>query len=204
MLSHASGEAPVQVLARTVAEDLRSASALVAAGKLRTGTIGARLLAADFDPVLEFRSRSRRQSSSDEVDVMHSSAPSGSPVPQARVSSVFGDRFHPIDKVWKQHRGIDLAAPTGTPVLSTAPGRVTFAGSRRGYGMTIEIQHPSGHSTLYAHLSEIDVEAGDEILRGHAIGKVGATGRVTGPHLHYEVRQGAKPENPATYMAARR
>lgn len=204
MQTHAVGEAPIRALARTIVEDLRTASALVAAGKLRAGRSGADALGADFDPVLAFRAQGRRQSAAADVDAMHSSEPVGSPVPGSRVSSGFGDRFHPIDKVWKLHRGIDLAAPTGTPVLSTAPGRVTFAGSRRGYGMTIEIQHPSGHSTLYAHLSEIDVEAGDEVARGHAIGKVGATGRVTGPHLHYEVRQGAKPENPATYMTARR
>lgn len=193
-----------RTLGETIVADITRAAELVAAGQRRTGRTFADMLGGDFDPVQEFRQQARRQSAAHEVNVAQHDEPFGWPVPGARVSSVFGDRFHPVDKEMKLHAGIDLAAPAGTPVRATAPGRVTFAGSRGGYGLTVEIRHGSGHLTRYAHLSEIDVAAGAEVARGVAIGKVGATGKVTGAHLHYEIRKDGAPVDPATYMAMRR
>ena len=84
------------------------------------------------------------------------------------------------------HRGIDVAAPDGTPIRSVRDGVVTFAGVRRGYGNTVEIDHGDGHETLSAHQSELLVERGERVRRGQVIGRVGSTGSSTGPHLHFE------------------
>lgn len=111
------------------------------------------------------------------------------PIP-ASISSLFGWRQHPIFGEWRLHQGVDLAAPTGTPVLAAFSGRVKTAEFLGGYGMTVILEHSDGtQETLYAHLSEILVEPGDWIDQGAAIGRVGSTGNSTGPHLHFEFRQ---------------
>lgn len=111
-----------------------------------------------------------------------------SPMKFSRVTSGFKMRFHPIQKTWKRHLGVDYGAPTGTPVRTIGSGRVVFAGQQNGYGNVVEIQHDAHNRTLYAHLSKIYVRKGQSVEREQDIGAVGATGWATGPHLHFEVR----------------
>jgi murein DD-endopeptidase MepM/ murein hydrolase activator NlpD len=119
-----------------------------------------------------------------------------SPLEYSRVSSGFATRMHPILKEWQRHRGVDYTAPTGTPVRSVADGVVEFAGVRNGYGNVIEIRHGGERSTLYAHLSRIDVRTGQRVEQGVRIGAVGATGWATGPHLHFEFKVAGVQHNP--------
>jgi len=114
------------------------------------------------------------------------------------VTSEFGWRR--FGRYKEFHAGIDIAAETGTPVVATAPGRVIFAGYTRGYGYVVVIYHGYGYSTLYAHMSAIDVKKGEEVDRGTVIGYVGATGRTTGPHLHYEVLKYGVRQDPILYL----
>lgn len=113
-----------------------------------------------------------------------------------RVSSQFGMRTHPITGAHRHHDGLDLAAPTGTPVVSVTDGTVVAAGSRGGYGLTVDVDHGNGTMTRYAHLSTIDVEVGQVVGAGGQLGDVGSTGRSTGPHLHVEVRVDGEPVDP--------
>jgi murein DD-endopeptidase MepM/ murein hydrolase activator NlpD len=121
------------------------------------------------------------------------------PLRAGRVSSPFGmRRMHPILRRLLPHTGVDYAAPHGTPVHATADGVVSYAGTRGGYGRMIELQHPSGFSTRYAHLSGFAsrVEEGRHVRRGDVIGFVGMTGLATGPHLHYELRSRGRAVDP--------
>jgi len=99
-----------------------------------------------------------------------------------------------------RHDGIDLAGPEGTPIAAAADGTVIFAGRQHGYGQLLIVRHPDGLLTVYAHCSELLAEEGREVARGEVIAKVGQTGRTTGPHLHFEVRQGTRPRNPLLYL----
>jgi hypothetical protein len=121
---------------------------------------------------------------------------------QFRQSSVFGNRRDPFSGSRAFHAGLDFAAPTGTLILSAGGGRVSFAGTRSGYGKTVEITHDSGLVTRYAHMSAILATAGQEIAPGTPIGKVGSTGRSTGPHLHFEVRKADGPIDPKQFIDA--
>jgi murein DD-endopeptidase MepM/ murein hydrolase activator NlpD len=124
-----------------------------------------------------------------------------SPMEFSRVTSGFSDaRFHPILQTWRAHKGVDFAAPTGTPIRATGNAKVSFVGRQDGYGNVIELQHNGGFSTLYAHLSSFapQVRAGARIAQGEVIGYVGQTGWATGPHLHYEFRAGGEQRNPLT------
>jgi murein DD-endopeptidase MepM/ murein hydrolase activator NlpD len=111
------------------------------------------------------------------------------PVDGARLSSPFGPRRHPILGYTRLHRGIDFAAPPGTPVLAAGDGVVEFAGRNRGYGNYVRLAHRAGYGTAYAHLRRIaaKVRPGRRVRQGEVIGEVGSTGLSTGPHLHYEV-----------------
>lgn len=114
-----------------------------------------------------------------------------SPLTFSRVSSGFTNaRFHPILKEWRAHRGIDYAAPTGTPVKATASGIVAFSGSQKGYGNLVVLKHNGKYETAYGHLSRFasGMSKGKRISQGDVIGYVGSTGMATGPHLHYELR----------------
>ena len=111
-----------------------------------------------------------------------------SPLTFSRQSSGFAMRLHPIFNTMQAHRGVDYAAPTGTPAMTVGDGVVTFAGRQGGYGNVVEIRHGNGHSTLYAHLSRIQVRTGQTVQKGQVIGAVGSTGWSTGPHLHFEFR----------------
>ncbi len=115
------------------------------------------------------------------------------------MSSGYGVRRDPIYGSSKFHAGLDFAAKTGTPVFATADGKVAEAGRQSGYGNCIDISHGYNYLTRYAHLSEILVKPGQEVKRGEMIGKVGSTGKSTGPHLHYEVRFKDEPQNPVNY-----
>jgi len=118
------------------------------------------------------------------------------------ISSKFGYRIDPITKRRKSfHKGIDIAAPKGTPVYAAAEGTVhTAKYVRYGYGNLIIIKHKNNLATYYGHLSKIIAQKGLKIRKGQLIGKVGSTGRSTGPHLHFEVRKGKKPLNPAGFI----
>jgi murein DD-endopeptidase MepM/ murein hydrolase activator NlpD len=106
----------------------------------------------------------------------------------ARITSRFGWRTHPLTGARRFHSGLDIGAPSGTPVVATAAGTIISAGWNGGYGKAIIIQHNGVQQTLYGHLSEISVEAGQTIEQGTVIGLVGSTGNSTGPHLHFESR----------------
>ena len=108
----------------------------------------------------------------------------------SRISSGFGGRFHPLLKNWRQHTGVDFAAPRGTPIWATADGTVDFAGVKGGYGNMIEVRHSGGVTTLYGHMSAFvaGLRRGARVTQGQIIGYVGATGWATGPHLHYEFK----------------
>ncbi|MCL4167931.1 UNVERIFIED_CONTAM: hypothetical protein GTU68_031899 [Idotea baltica] len=102
------------------------------------------------------------------------------------------------------HAGVDFAGARGTPIYATADGVVTHAGWQSGYGKLVKIKHAFGIETRYAHNSTIRVKVGQRVSRGDRIGDMGATGRVTGTHLHYEVRLNGTPVNPMTYIKAGR
>jgi murein DD-endopeptidase MepM/ murein hydrolase activator NlpD len=116
------------------------------------------------------------------------------------LSSGFGMRIHPILKTTRLHAGVDLAAPTGTPVIASRGGTVTFVGWMSGYGQTVMVYHGGGVATLYAHLSSFSVSQGTNIAQGGQLGGVGMTGTATGPHLHFEVRISGVPQNPCGYI----
>ena len=111
-----------------------------------------------------------------------------SPVAFSRKTSGMGMRLHPIFQTLQKHNGVDYAAPTGTPAMSIGDGVVDFAGVQGGYGNVVIVRHSPSHSTVYAHLSRIQVRKGQTIQKGQPIGAVGSTGWSTGPHLHFEFR----------------
>ena len=120
------------------------------------------------------------------------------PVEGARLSSVFGQRKHPIYGNMRMHTGVDYAAAAGTPIAATAPGRVSFIGWRSGYGRVVEIAHGSDTMTRYAHLSAVSegLAVGNRVAARETIGQVGETGTATAPNLHYEVRVDGQPIDP--------
>jgi murein DD-endopeptidase MepM/ murein hydrolase activator NlpD len=122
-----------------------------------------------------------------------------SPIKFGRISSRFSSaRLHPILKVVRPHRGIDYAAPTGTPVLASANGVVALAGWLGGYGKTIRLRHANGFETLYGHLASIRVKPGERVAQGQTIGAVGSTGLASGPHLDYRMFRRGMPVNALT------
>lgn len=118
------------------------------------------------------------------------------------VTSPFGARTDPFLGRPALHTGIDLRDGTGSAVLATAPGRVVSAGPVSGYGLMVELDHGAGLTTRYAHLSAIEVTPGQQVAEGDTIGLVGATGRATGPHLHYETRIDGEPVDPMRFLIA--
>jgi hypothetical protein len=119
-----------------------------------------------------------------------------------RISSKFGYRVDPVTKKRNTfHSGLDIAAPEGTPVYAAEKGKVVDAGYKNnGYGNLIIIQHSADLATYYGHLSKIDVSKGKDVKKGDLIGKIGSTGKVTGPHLHFEIRKGGQALNPEDYI----
>jgi murein DD-endopeptidase MepM/ murein hydrolase activator NlpD len=108
------------------------------------------------------------------------------------VTSGFGDG--------RGHKGLDIAAPTGTTIVASRAGTVTFAGSQSGYGNVVYISHGDGIETRYAHMSAITCRRGLQVSQGQPIGRVGSTGHATGPHVHFEVRVNGSAVNPAKYV----
>jgi murein DD-endopeptidase MepM/ murein hydrolase activator NlpD len=119
-------------------------------------------------------------------------------------SSGFGARVDPITGRYAFHPGIDFAGPWGAKVITTAAGTVTFAGYRGGYGNMVEVDHGMGIRTRYGHLSAISVRQGARVDKGTDIGRVGSTGRSTGPHVHYEVLYDNAVRNPSSFIEAGR
>lgn len=118
------------------------------------------------------------------------------PVPSSKkISSKFGKRQG------RHHDGVDIPAVTGTHIVASASGTVSVSGWMRGYGRVIVIKHVSGYHSVYAHNSKHFVKKGQKVSQGEVIGKVGSSGRSTGPHLHFEIRRNNKVRNPAFYLA---
>ena len=123
-----------------------------------------------------------------------------SPLEFSRMTSGFSERMDPIMNKWVEHKGVDYGAPTGTAVRSVGDGSIEFAGLQTGYGNIVQVNHGNQRSTVYAHLSRIDVKKGQHIAQGEQLGAVGATGWATGPHLHFEFRVAGVPQNPMTIV----
>jgi murein DD-endopeptidase MepM/ murein hydrolase activator NlpD len=137
------------------------------------------------------------------ADYLHTSIrgiPLGYPV-YGKITSHIGWRKNPFGGGYEFHSGIDIDAPQGSKVRATADGVVVLAGWYGDYGKTVIIRHPSGYLTLYAHLSHIDVKERQKVKAGDVVGRVGSTGRSTGPHLHYEVIRDNKPIDPSVFLA---
>jgi murein DD-endopeptidase MepM/ murein hydrolase activator NlpD len=128
--------------------------------------------------------------------------PTSMPAAVMMMSSGFGFRSDPFTGGGAMHAGLDFKGPVGTPILSAAEGRVTFAGFNGGYGKTVEITHAKGLLTRYAHLSGLNVTQGQKVDRGLQIGRMGSTGRSTGSHLHFEVRLNGRAINPRKFLEA--
>ena len=128
--------------------------------------------------------------------------PSGKPSSTGMITSSYGYRRDPFTGGGAMHSGIDFKGPKGQPILAAAGGRVTHAGWKSGYGKAVEITHGNGLMTRYAHLSRIDVAAGQRIEQGIQLGAMGSTGRSTGTHLHFEVRLNGRAINPRPFLEA--
>ncbi|WP_245647791.1 M23 family metallopeptidase [Novosphingobium lentum] len=128
------------------------------------------------------------------------SIPSLMPVSGVHLTSGYGMRWHPVLGGRRQHKGVDLATPVGTPIHASADGVVGKADWFGGYGLYVQIEHGGNLETRYGHMSRIAVAEGEHVHKGEVIGYVGTTGRSTGPHLHYEVRVNGEAVNPIPYM----
>jgi len=118
-----------------------------------------------------------------------------------RITSTFGHRENPFGGAnVETHKGLDIAGPFGSPVKAMAVGTVEFAGTRGGFGNCIMLKHANGFETLYGHLSQIVVRVGQKVSIGQVIGKIGSTGRSTGPHLHYEIHKNGQKINPQSFL----
>lgn len=175
-----------------------------------SGNLATRALAASYDVDKLVRRVELLDASLNEAmdsvaahEQVFRSRPSIRPVqsPDSWISSSFSrSRFHPVLLVNRPHPGMDISARVGTPFLATAAGRVTYAGTRVGYGKTIEIDHGYGYVTRYAHAASISVKRGQRVRRGEVIGEIGKTGLATAPHLHYEVLVNDRATNPRNYL----
>jgi murein DD-endopeptidase MepM/ murein hydrolase activator NlpD len=128
--------------------------------------------------------------------------PTATPLEHFEITSDYGYRRDPINGRSAVHSGVDFAAPRNTPLYTTAPGVVSFAGWRGRYGRVVEIDHGFGIKTRYAHLAKISVKKGEELGIGVEVGLLGSSGRVTGPHLHYEVLFDGAPLDPMNFIKA--
>jgi murein DD-endopeptidase MepM/ murein hydrolase activator NlpD len=131
---------------------------------------------------------------------IHSAIPSRIPVDGVALTSGFGMRWHPVLGGHRQHKGVDLASPIGTPIHAAADGVVGRADWFSSYGLYVALEHGGNIETRYGHMSRIAVAAGQQVHKGDVIGYIGTTGRSTGPHLHYEVRVNGAAVNPIPYM----
>lgn len=135
------------------------------------------------------------------IEVEKRSIPSSKPIlAKYRLSSKFGNRFHPTLFRWRFHGGVDMACPKGTEIHIPADGVVVKSGWNGGYGNYIKVKHGNGYETVYGHLSRVSVKKGEKVKKGDVIGKVGSTGRSTGSHLHYEILKNKKRVNPERFF----
>lgn len=136
-------------------------------------------------------------------DLKPDAIPNGLPIAgNVKVSSSYGKRIDPFTHQPGFHAGIDFSAKPGTPILATAEGKVKRTGfDWKGSGLFIEIEHPSGYSSLYAHLDKLHYVAGEQIAKNQILGEVGTSGRSTGPHLHYEISYRGSPINPVHFLS---
>lgn len=135
------------------------------------------------------------------IEVEKRSIPSTKPIlAKYRLSSKFGNRFHPTLYRWRFHGGVDMACPKGTEIYTPADGVVVKSGWNGGYGNYIKVKHGNGYETVYGHLSKVSVKKGQKVKKGDVIGKVGSTGRSTGAHLHYEIIKNKKRVNPERFF----
>ena len=128
------------------------------------------------------------------------SVPLSAPIKKYYITSGYGVRIDPYTKRKAFHKGIDLGAPWGSDIKSTAAGEVSFVGRYGSYGKSVFVKHGNGIETRYAHLSKIFVKEGQRLELGHVIGKIGNTGRSTGKHLHYEIKVRNKARNPRPFL----
>ncbi len=173
------------------------------------GTGGLSQESSDDGHVFErFADRSKRlmKLSKDwqQLQILLECAPLTSPVDYYNLTSKYGNRKDPFTKKPAWHAGVDLGAWPGTPVRATAPGKVTYAGRKGGYGRFVVIDHGCGIETAYGHLKRIHVKKGEIVDYRNTIGEVGSTGRSTGPHVHYEIRIKGKPVDPYQFIKAGR
>lgn len=165
------------------------------------------ILDSNGNPSVYYKSINRVNASLEELSVLSQllkSVPLSNPlaVPH-RLTSPFGLRRDPKNrKRWQSHDGLDLAAGWNVPILASAPGRVSFAGTRGGYGRTVEIDHGNGFKTRYAHMNKIKVRAGQKVKLHDVIGLVGNSGRSTGPHVHFEVIYNGRQVDPMKFIEA--
>ena len=136
-----------------------------------------------------------------ERDLKSQSVPDGWPVTTGGVvTSQFGFRRHPLTGRRSMHKGIDIAGKHGSDIVAMADGLVVFSGRQNGYGKVVQIRHPNGLETLYAHNSSNLVAEGDLVRKGQVVAKLGSTGRSTGPHVHFEVRRNGEAVDPMRYL----
>ena len=198
------GAVTMMAAAPAAAESAASAAMVPAVDMPAGNSAGAPVTTSDGDRQFEqlFASWERMDKVSAGVATTSVSVPSAMPLTDARLSSGYGMRNHPVLGGRRGHKGVDLAAPTGTPVYATADGFVSKADWFSSYGKYISIEHGASLQTRFAHLSDMVVSAGDKVKKGDLIGYVGSTGRSTGPHLHYEVRVDGVAVDPSPYMVA--
>jgi murein DD-endopeptidase MepM/ murein hydrolase activator NlpD len=169
--------------------------------------LGDRAFAVDYDiDALQRRARVLLESMGEAGDSLAAqrdlllSTPTLFPTAGSLSSGFSKARMHPILNEVLPHPGVDIAAPSGTPILAAGKGRVVRAGWVSGYGQTVEIDHGFGFTSLYAHASKLLVRTGQEVERGDVIAQVGRTGTATSTHLHYEVRQNGRQQNPLNFL----
>jgi murein DD-endopeptidase MepM/ murein hydrolase activator NlpD len=126
--------------------------------------------------------------------------PAGWPVKKGWISSRYGARTDPFTGKQASHYGLDFVGKRGSDVLSVANGVVVWAGNRRGYGKTVEIDHGNGYQTLYAHNESLEVKPGDNVKAGQLIAKLGSSGRASAPHVHFEVLKDGNTVNPSKFV----
>jgi murein DD-endopeptidase MepM/ murein hydrolase activator NlpD len=206
----------VEAAAIDRAEGVRSVLRLTGVGEARlvsSSAFGGPLvsfdsaLASTGDAVFDDRARTvmARLAEAKELEQVAAAVPLGEPVGTAfRETSGFGPRIDPISRGLAHHTGLDLVAYKRAPIISTAPGTVSFAGNKVGYGRVVEIDHGNGFKTRYAHLDSIAVKVGDPVAMGQKIGAMGNTGRSTGTHLHYEVWFRGTAYDPIKFLRAGR
>ncbi len=166
-------------------------------------------LLRELDLLQEMISSRQQQLSLMEDLIMNSNLeetlyPTGKPINRGWISSYYGMRNDPFNGKRTMHKGMDFAGKEGSDVVAVAAGVVTWSEERDGYGSLVEINHGKGYVTRYGHNKEILVEIGDRVKQGQVIGKMGSSGRSTGPHVHFEVLKNGKTVNPTKYINAKR